>query len=73
MDAPSDNFCYHYRCGATLYYIVTNKASGGVLIDPKGIVVYTPPYYRYLRGKHVEEVRKLAKSLHAIYEGNGVT
>ena len=67
MGYPTDNFVYYCNHGATLFYIVTNKAAGGVLVDPTGIIVYTPPYYGYLRGKHVEKIGELVTCLHAIH------
>lgn len=63
------------RTDLTLYYIEAKQsiATGGVLVDPKGIIIYTPPYFRFLIGRSIEEARKLGQSLHAVHEGNGIT
>lgn len=47
--------------GSSLYYVVTNFATAGVLVDSKGVVVEAAPIYKSFVGQPFDNLRRWNK------------
>lgn len=66
----SDNFVELLNRGCKLFSVETAKATGGVLVDERNVICWTPPYFRFLLGRTVEESRQLVESLYGVHQGD---
>ena len=63
----NDGFVTLLNANCRLFSVDTNKANGGVLVNANDVIVWTPPYFRFLLGSTLEESTKLVKSIHGVY------
>ena len=46
-----------------MWWLDIGAACGGVITDKDGIIIDSCPYFRFLRGKHIEQVKVRAKEI----------
>ena len=70
MPRKSDGFTEALNKGAKLFDVTTGRANGGVLVDERNTICWTPPYFRFLLGRTLAESRQLVKSIYGVHQGD---